>query len=422
MDGLLRFGLVSLPWFTKFLARIKAILKTLREHSQDIVDYLVVVGLGGAAAVIDNMSAPYFAAWRWRTLHKACAALRQGLDTFFANFGTVKEGLSRRKRDKTVMRQVASAHSSIDFKWQFEFVDWFTTEMNILEQFASACPCHLTEWENGQHVDCDMSGRVLPLLYDFAEEKFARLLRVGNELEAALRSTCKFQQLAHLQGCLRAVVQRGRKKIENLDRVPVLLCRLGHPGVRERCVEQWASAPAHKHDPITREFLCPSGYLRGLVDDMDGEDMAQPLRLAIKSLACCPVDDSIAESPHACARRVGLSTRAQRFPWCASTMRLPQNLRDYRSFVAGAGISAAQALWDSPSAIVQHRKKCRYMGHSYQKKGLVRSCVLHACDSDCGRCASTCLVLSEYLPSLFQHGIELRFHVCSALNFVFGSS
>ena len=67
-DGLLRLGLASLSFFPGFLDSAKALATLLRERSEDIGVELRSAGKVEIAQMLDAVSLPYFAAWRWGSL------------------------------------------------------------------------------------------------------------------------------------------------------------------------------------------------------------------------------------------------------------------------------------------------------------------------------------------------------------------
>ena len=113
-------------------------------------------------------------------------------------------------------------------------------------------------------LQCDRKGRRIKTAYVFA----MTVLQDG--LEGASSWTVAtfnlgIDILRELQGCVRGVVHLGGLKIKFFDRVPVLLARLGEPGIKARCIEQWQSAPAANHHRVTKEFLDPAGELSEMV-------------------------------------------------------------------------------------------------------------------------------------------------------------
>ncbi len=132
------------------------------------------------------------------------------------------------------------------------------------------------------------------------------------------------------QGCVRSAYSFASRKIDFLAAVPWLLVRLEEPGVTAECLRQWEEATPERHHPVTREFLDPGQHLRRHVDAMgeDGSRISPELNAAIASLKAIPLDDSIAEEPHARAKRISEAARGAAWPWIASTMRLYQNLID----------------------------------------------------------------------------------------------
>lgn len=94
--------------------------------------------------------------------------------------------------------------------------------------------------------------------------------------------------------------------------------------------------------------------MRTHVDDIrpDGTNVASALLAEIRSLEDIPLDDTVAESPHARANHVSQRARRGTFAWQASTMRLKQNLVDVAD-LGGATGADLEAQWDCYKSIVQ---------------------------------------------------------------------
>ena len=133
--------------------------------------------------------------------------------------------------------------------------------------------------------------------------------------------------------------------------------RLPEPGMRATILEQWEAADEHDHHRVSREFLALGTVLRGLIDRM-GEDgsMEQELEIAIDGLKAAPFDDSVAEGPHARWKKFQCHSKAATFEWMAATMRLRQNMCDYRDMWAAIDFDLDEA-WCSYKNIT--KLQCR---------------------------------------------------------------
>lgn len=66
------------------------------------------------------------------------------------------------------------------------------------------------------------------------------------------------------------------------------------------------------------------------------------LRDAVNRLKDIPTDGAVAEGPHARGMRVGQASRAARWYWIASTMRLTPNINDARPIIDRVGCGNQQ--------------------------------------------------------------------------------
>jgi hypothetical protein len=74
----------------------------------------------------------------------------------------------------------------------------------------------------------------------------------------------------------------GRKKLEFIDTIPYLFCRLKEPGVKDRCVAQFARPGDHNN--VSNYMF--SGTFGRMIQDMssDGTGMAPPLADEVDSI------------------------------------------------------------------------------------------------------------------------------------------
>lgn len=77
--------------------------------------------------------------------------------------------------------------------------------------------------------------------------------------------------LVSVQGVVRMVAVLGKKKFEFLDTVPYLLSRLREPGIRDRCLAQFAEAPAAKHDKVSIYMLEPTSKFGRMVRALNSD-------------------------------------------------------------------------------------------------------------------------------------------------------
>ena len=80
-DTLIRRALCSMDWFPRWLGGIKAILTFLRQYSAEIVRKFKEAGFQAIAEIVQALSLPYFAQWRWGTLHKVCRSIGKAIGT-----------------------------------------------------------------------------------------------------------------------------------------------------------------------------------------------------------------------------------------------------------------------------------------------------------------------------------------------------
>ena len=147
-------------------------------------------------------------------------------------------------------------------------------------------------------------------------------------------------------------MQDARLRIAPLDRVPYLLCRLEEEGVAARCVEQWEELPEDAHHRVTAEFLKPGNQLRKDIDDIGAHGVSAMLKAECASIAMIPLDDTVAEAPHATAKQLLDHAKATRWPFLAATMNLDANLQVVQELPAVVDCDVPD-LWRRYKSVLQ---------------------------------------------------------------------
>ena len=161
-----------------------------------------------------------------------------------------------------------------------------------------------------------------------------RALRKGLEDAAAwdtnVFSGATIAQVDVLKACYRSSFVLAQKRHKYLSLVPWLLARLDKPGVKARCLEQYSTH--QDHHAMTEMFLKPGSELRAHVDRIrdDGSGVSKIQQKWIDILQRIPLDDSLAESPHAVGNKLGRHGPKSSFAFVAASMRLEQNLVDVK--------------------------------------------------------------------------------------------
>lgn len=347
LDGAIKNSLETIPWFAVFLERVKAVNTYLRDYNRNeaMVKNLKSRGLHGLAGMVESVKLVNFATWRWSTLEYVLEGLAPMMQSFLIFFDPEP---FRKTRGPTKLAAVCAACSDGEWMRKFNFTLWLTQWLGALLRWGGGCACH-----PGSSEPCDRKGRNLPRAHT---EGLAKL-RVGlSEANAWVEATYGGGQLFldQVQGCARKAFAIAVQKLDHLDKLPFLLARLGEPGVRGRVLYQYSEAPPERHHRLTNDFLAEGSSLRAAVDAMDSEGggMSPELAYRVKVLGDVPLDDSVAEGPHARMARLQIHSRRATWAWHASTMRLRQNLTDIKRF-RGEGYEELQFLWDRWSTVLR---------------------------------------------------------------------
>ena len=151
--------------------------------------------------------------------------------------------------------------------------------------------------------------------------------------------------------CVRGVFLLGSRKLAHYNELPYLLARLREPQVAKRVRELWAARPQMEHHRVTRSFMNNVAEDLAAIHD-DGSHISARLDIEIGAMAGTPMDDSIAEGPHAAVRRYCDHARHGSLEWIAATTRLTQNLQDL-DLLPGATNLPLQHIWFHHKSLMQ---------------------------------------------------------------------
>ena len=355
-DGLLRFGLGMLPWFPGFLEKLKALNKWLRNSNVDIVAALVAAGLPAPALLVRSAQLPHFAAWRWKTIAVVTKSLLSLLPALCPNSHLFLPLLFKSK-DKPFASSVRRALQEGSWAQHFEFVHWLGSWVCRLEKWGSRCPC--PHHAGLRDFQCDRKGRLLHLAWPHASAVFDEVLREVQEWQPErFDGDLVLQQ--QCEASLRATVARAKEKLHYLDRVPYLFARLTEgEAIGRRVLQQFEEVAEDAHHRVTLHFLGPHSILRpSIVAVAEGEPLSDDLLSEVLALQRIPLDDTVAEGPHAKATRLRNHARAGKFGWHAATQRLSQNLQDVQDIAPSLPVST-QWLWDNASRVANFKNPSR---------------------------------------------------------------
>ena len=361
-DIILKRGLKQLIWFPQFLEGVRALVYLFRARIliESLCKQLFNAGLVAISEMLDAVRVPSIAEWRWGTLNSAMKSLSLVLGTLRQHYDP---SLFKNSKDPVKTRKVASSLRSVAWAWQFKYVAWFCDWIVTAQSWGKGSAelervrRGLAESDDESGYDSMRCGRRLPEAEDYIRSH----LQIGLD-EAASWQLCSFPgcsnaDLDFLKTSVRYSFALATKRFQYVSMLPWLLAKLPQAGVKQRCLDQYASHDGHH--PLTLKFLSydDESGLRRHIDNMnpDGSGMSDYLLSFVRIIQLVPFDDSIAESPHAVGNRIGRHSPHAGFAWSASTMRLDQNLQDVRDQSAALGTNL-QDLWLKHTSILQTAK------------------------------------------------------------------
>ena len=348
-DGALCRSLGALRWWPKFLARLKALTAIMRDRNKNkaIQRMFAQKGMDYLVECVRDAHLPNFAQWRWTTLDGVVRGIDGFLDSLRAN---VDFTLFNRSRDPTGVRLAEEACKDPIWRHQYSLVRFCAKSTGRLLRWGGSCDCH------DDDTPCAQKGRRIPLAFNHACEVMQGWLE-----EADGWTTAEYGDnrtlLNEAQGTVRALYDIVQQKVSHYDELPWLLSRLDQAGVPGRCLWQYGMAPPVRHHRVTRRFLAEGSPFREEINRMAAEGVppGEALLREIVKLQRVPLNDSIAEGPHATMGRIIQSARSATWAWHASTLRLSQNLTDITEWQASLGFNVQQA-WDAWSSILKVRR------------------------------------------------------------------
>jgi len=318
-----------------------------------------LAGYPAIAQLIMSVHTVSIAAWRWGTLHRATSELATCIGTLAAHWDS---SIFDRARDPVTLKNAGKALASASFRWQFEFVVFYTEWLCTIQSWGKGCA--QLEQARAAGTESQLSdrdrmqcGRRLHEAERYVHAELNRGLLEANAWTVdSFGFGCSFLELESLKVCCRASFALAHKRHKYLSLLPWLLARLDEPGIKQRCIAQYES---HRdHHPMTHFFMSHGGQLRSAVDLIrpDGTGCSDPLMYWIQIIRQISVDDSIAESPHSQGNRLSNHGRNTGFAWQAASMRLQQNLDDARQYSMALNADL-QSLWYRHSSVLQTAPK-----------------------------------------------------------------
>ena len=156
-------------------------------------------------------------------------------------------------------------------------------------------------------------------------------------------------------GVVHSTVSRGNLKLAFVDRAPYIFANLGFKdGIRERAIEQFASAPLEKHNRNSIAICTPGTDLNDAMMAMTSfDDLSDPLlRRFVFRIRLAPLNDELGEGPHSQFSKEHSHANRATFSFKSATVRLKPNLEDIENFSC-ATEADVQSLYDNYKQCVQ---------------------------------------------------------------------
>ena len=326
----------------------------------------VTAGKHGLANLLGNLSQENFASWRWCTLEN-CSNSYVPVHQLLAQHFDVTP--FKKSRDQKQLSNVVYVLNTEVWFTQLLFVAWYTKWIGAILKWGGSCTCHAAQFQAGEAVECGKKGRLVAVAYEHAQLE----LRKGRDIAIAWDCNsfagCDRTFLLEAIGCVRYTVSVAMVKLRCFDTIPLACSRLLQPGMRDRLLAQWEESP--KNDSSCRRFFEPPLLQDVLALGADGSGASPALLKEIGFLMHISIDDTVAESPHAIANSITRRAHHGSWVWCASTMRLGQNLKDLPDML-GATDSDLTQVWNNWKNLTKPAGRNQQVPKKISKKMFLR--------------------------------------------------
>lgn len=353
-DIVLRRGLASMSFFPSFIEGLRAVIKFLRSKLwiDQLCRKLRQKQLFAPAEMIESVTVPSIAEWRWVTLHLAMKSINAIISTFATYWDP--SVFANSKEPKT-MKAITKALTSVAWRWQFKYVMWFCNWICTIQQWGQGSRERDLAKESDDSVDVDpmMQGRRLAESGRFVEEQLQMALDEISEWDLhRFGPGCSFESLDELKRAVRYSHVLATMKSAYLHTLPALLARLLEPGIRDKCLDLYRSC--NNHHPLSDMYLSEDSALlpHVLALTPGGGNVSAILHRELDILWRTPFDDSVCERPHAVGNSIARHAKSCGFDWVASSMRLSQNLTDVPRWCEAMGLDLEQE-WLKHTSVLQ---------------------------------------------------------------------
>ena len=265
-DVVMQRSLASLSFFPSFLIGLKSVIAFFRSKlwKSQLTRDLKTKKLAAAAEVIQGVSMPSIAEWRWGTLWEACRSLQAVLGTIQHYFSLAVFG-----DPKTINKTLTLCSNTLkcpDWTWQFQYVAWFCDWICSLQSWGRGSKYHDNAKGDAGDVDPLWRGRRLGEAEEFVKQSLQQGLSACNSWSVEYFG-CGHSSLLELQRCTRSAFHLAQLRHDYLSKLPWILVHLLKPGGKSRCVRAYESCSGHH--PLSDRFFAADGPLRPHVDALD---------------------------------------------------------------------------------------------------------------------------------------------------------
>ena len=357
LDKCAEHVLSALDFWPDFLRRLKQAIKFLRidAHRQRIARAVLALEVDLDASGLSSKP-PSFANWRWDTmsvvqgwLEDNCVALREVASG--ALFSTSQDAVAGRECCNTLN----------DERWwcMFWIVQDIVMMIHHLRRWASGCECHEAERRRGVEVSCWMAGRRLPFAWEHVlefleacKQRFQDPLcddrTFGLDL-GVLEETRKL--------CLRHTYAFVKQSSSWLNCLPFSLSRCDDIDRLAEARAEYIAQPVGGRHRVSDAFFSDRGELKGYVDQSIRDRVLHPRVAArVRAIALIPLAEHRGEQPHSALHHQSLRSRRAGRIWHASTLRLGQNVHEFRNLV-GEDLERFSMEWGRARRLLQYSER-----------------------------------------------------------------
>lgn len=330
LDGVLREGLHTLPWWPEWQAQAKIVCQWLyRQGHREFLEKRLPANDAATAAHRASLQTgcDRFAEWRWKTLCMVTRSLQRMEDAVRAALGTIRDATVLAAKDSTHAEGFLDGARDAAFWDRARGLSELAEPIHKLSGWIRGCDCHEDGLIAHEAVNCPWKG-CRAVAFAARLRAFTRQLQDLPDRHAAGRVP-GFTE-ADVALCGQRMLAIATLKFAWVHEPPYIIWAAHNRKIAQQLLDshdadiQGGRAP-HR---VTAHFAGPSSPLRADMEAfVGGADMTAQLYAEVSAYQFCKLDDTWVEASHRDLSGIGKRKGGSKMPFRFATMRLAQNMQ-----------------------------------------------------------------------------------------------